>query len=469
MWIICVVITCFLAVLPGKSVGILNGGTVYGGGAIIDSGVTGGGGVSAPRFISRGNTFRAVAGDSVTLPCEVQNLGSFVIVWRRGAALLSAGQQMISRDTRLSLSGYNLQIRDIQHSDQGDYTCQIGDGSPGDLIHTIEILMPPSIQMVPANGQTTTRKGGPVSFECRTTGNPNPVVQWSKRDGVLPTGMQVQSGYLLSLSDVQRQHAGVYQCTASNGIGQPVTAEIELHVLYPPEVNVLRSWVNAGEGLEARLDCVVHADPPAEVTWYQNSFLLQPTDRRVMSHQGQTHTLNIRNIQLSDFGNYSCVVVNSIGKEKKFIELSGKPGPPAITSSQYSMPHEYNLTWNVQSVFPIMEVRILYRMIQINSTYHHPGQWHDLLVRPHQSFNPSTSERSQSYQLRNLQAESVYECLVQTKNQHGFGELSDLHQWFTSQKGRPFVSANTASSFNIKNNLIGVILSCVLLIFIHGT
>lgn len=35
--------------------------------------------------------------------------------------------------------------------------------------------------MVPANGQTTTRKGGPVSFECRTTGNPNPVVQWSKR------------------------------------------------------------------------------------------------------------------------------------------------------------------------------------------------------------------------------------------------------------------------------------------------
>lgn len=66
--------------------------------------------------------------------------GSFVIVWRRGAALLSAGQQMISRDTRLSLSGYNLQIRDIQHSDQGDYTCQIGDGSPGDLIHTIEIL-----------------------------------------------------------------------------------------------------------------------------------------------------------------------------------------------------------------------------------------------------------------------------------------------------------------------------------------
>lgn len=40
-------------------------------------------------------------------------------------------------------------------------------------------------------------------------------------------------------------------------------------VLDPPEVKVLRSWVNSGEGLEAKLDCVVHSDPPAEVWLYQ--------------------------------------------------------------------------------------------------------------------------------------------------------------------------------------------------------
>lgn len=34
----------------------------------------------------------------------------------------------------------------------------------------------------------------------------------------------------------------------------------------PPEVSVVRSWVNSGEGLEAKLDCLVHADPPAEVS-----------------------------------------------------------------------------------------------------------------------------------------------------------------------------------------------------------
>lgn len=66
--------------------------------------------------------------------------GTFVVVWKKGASLLSAGQQKITRDTRVSLHGYNLEIRDIKSSDQGDYTCQLGDGADGDLIHTIEIL-----------------------------------------------------------------------------------------------------------------------------------------------------------------------------------------------------------------------------------------------------------------------------------------------------------------------------------------
>lgn len=82
----------------------------------------------------------------------------------------------------------------------------------------------------------------------------------------------------------------------------------------------------------------------------------------------------------------------------------------------------------------------------MNSTYHHSGQWHDLLVKPTQSYNSATGERTQRYKLTNLQADAVYECLVQTKNQHGYGELSDLHQWFTSARGRSVVQSfsNTA-------------------------
>lgn len=84
-----------------------------------------------------------------------------------------------------------------------------------------------------------------------------------------------------------------------------------------------------------------------------------------MTHNGQTHSLIIRNVHILDFGNYSCIVTNSIGKEKRYIELSGKPGPARILSPKKSNPHDYELIWIVQSVFPILEVRILYRRVMV--------------------------------------------------------------------------------------------------------
>lgn len=103
--------------------------------------------------------------------------------------------------------------------------------------------------------------------------------------------------------------------------------------------------------------------------WYQNSFPLQPTDRRTISSSGTTSTLTIRTVQFSDFGNYSCVVVNSIGKEKKYVEISGKPGVAEIVSPSYSNPNDYKLTWSVQSVFPVLEAKILFRRLLVRNSY----------------------------------------------------------------------------------------------------
>lgn len=41
--------------------------------------------------------------------------------------------------------------------------------------------------------------------------------------------------------------------------------------------------------------------------WYQNSFLLDPTDRRAMFSKGEKFILNISNFQQTDFGNYRLV------------------------------------------------------------------------------------------------------------------------------------------------------------------
>jgi hypothetical protein len=64
--------------------------------------------------------------------------------------------------------------------------------------------------------------------------------------------------------------------------------------------------------------------------WYQDTILLDPTDRRKMESRGNKHTLTIRNVQGSDFGNYSCVADNSLGRAKKYMELSGNTNKPLI-------------------------------------------------------------------------------------------------------------------------------------------
>lgn len=64
----------------------------------------------------------------------------------------------------------------------GDYVCQIGDSDEArDQVHTVEILVPPSVRPVPQNGQITARKGSTVTLECRASGNPVPNIYFYKK------------------------------------------------------------------------------------------------------------------------------------------------------------------------------------------------------------------------------------------------------------------------------------------------
>lgn len=135
-----------------------------------------------PQFITKGHLYRAVVGDSIILPCKVKNLGSFILLWRRGAAVLTAANLMVSRDTRLKMvDGYNLQISDVKITDAGDYICEIGDQEPRDQVHTLEILVPPSVKPVPDHGIISARQGNTVNLECKTSGNPVPTIHWFRK------------------------------------------------------------------------------------------------------------------------------------------------------------------------------------------------------------------------------------------------------------------------------------------------
>lgn len=62
---------------------------------------------------------------------------------------------------------------------------------------------------------------------------------------------------------------------------------------------------------------------------------------------------------------------NALGRTKKYIEISGRPGPAEFISPTFSGSLEfYNLTWSVESIPPLEEIRLLYRRLMVTKLLH---------------------------------------------------------------------------------------------------
>lgn len=63
---------------------------------------------------------------------------------------------------------------------------------------------------------------------------------------------------------------------------------------------------------------------------------LDTTERHIMENRGSRHTLIIRKVHTQDFGNYSCVAENKLGKGRKTLTLTGKPNTAIFRSNPIS-------------------------------------------------------------------------------------------------------------------------------------
>lgn len=393
-----------------------------------------------PVITSQSRTFRAPVSDEVTLPCAPEHLGKFVLVWKHEDEVLTAGSMMVTPDTRYGLvGGYNLRIKNINMRSEGTYTCSISTfGDPVTVTHSLEILVAPTIIAEPSDGNYVVKKGKRVELKCKTSGNPQPEIHWTREGSLLPTGQQTLHSQQLIISSVSRDDVGVYTCTASNGVGTPARASINLQVLYPPEIELETDRVHSGINKEAHLTCRVQGNPVPLVSWYRDSNLLSETDTTSFQTQENRHTLILRSIRTGmDFGNYSCVAENSLGTFKKHIEVHGRPTAAVFRSKPNThQDQSYQLSWSVDSYSPIEEYRLLYRKIK---PYHGPidssfplgeGDWTNVII-PGDLSNPGFTHL-RSYLISGLLPESEYECLVQARNRFGWSDASRLFTFFTS-------------------------------------
>jgi len=87
-------------------------------------------------------------------------------------------------------------------------------------------------------------------------------------------------------------------------------------------------------------------------------------EQYTMESRGTRHTLIIRRVKAQDFGNYSCVADNQLGKNKKTVTLTGRPRAVQFRSNAQSQWRDkYNISWTVVSYPPIDEYKLYYKLL----------------------------------------------------------------------------------------------------------
>jgi len=383
-----------------------------------------------PKFVTAPQNIVINEGDTVRLPCIVERLEGFVLLWKRESDIITVANQIIDKRVQLEeeTNGNYLILGQAGPEDSGEYTCQISAYKPTEITHSLTIRVEPVISTVP-DSTLTVPEGSPVKLECSlVSGTPLPELSWIK-------GEHKVDGEVLEIEEISRDQAGAYRCLGSNGFGPtPVEKEVTVEVTYAPEIEVEEAYIVTNVDAEQEIVCVVNSSPAADVSWKINDTPLDSDSPGiVLTHKENRHSLLIISASNHSVGRYSCTARNELGEAIGVADISGEAGPAVILSSHISdKTNEFNLEWSVESESPI-------DMFEVAVKEEGEAKWdlHEVIVdtdNNNTSIN-DTSEADSIHRgellLTNLEPSTSYEVTIASKNSFGMGSRGDIFTFKT--------------------------------------
>ncbi|XP_053203011.1 protein amalgam-like [Panonychus citri] len=398
-----------------------------------------------PKIKSKALTLAANEGDTITFPCEVDDLGSLSVTWgsKKGSNVtqLFFGSYRFLQDDRVYLDGTNLVIKNVKQTDSGIYTCKVSTDKEISVNHTFFVNGRPQIMKEPATGNITIGQGQTLKLTCKSTVDPKPDIKWEKLDSKLTVSATNQE--TLTIPNVGRLDSGRYRCSAFSFYGSDNHADFEVVVEEEPEIELPEPHVYTGIGQEIKLRCRVYGNPTPNV-YFENS-----RGNRLPSKPGDNKeyvsTLSIRDE--NDFGKYSCYGFNKFGKKRADIEVSGRPSRPIILNSDADFPtsgDEFELKYQVTSYSPITKVLVTYRYTKDTESF---SDWNTTEIDPNNVNGPSYNLK---YILQNMDRKT-YEVRVYAENKYGRSEGSEIYS-ITADGAKEHWKVAGSSSYSIKSS-----------------
>ncbi|XP_037532518.1 carcinoembryonic antigen-related cell adhesion molecule 5-like [Nematolebias whitei] len=236
-------------------------------------------------------------GSDIALSCSAESKPSADLKWLLDGDLLPD-------------SGPELRLMNVQTSQSGNYTCQAFNSKTlryqTSQPSAVSVLARISNVVVRSNPTDLVEFSSSVSLFCSSSGS-SPSFLWMNGSSEVSDSDRVQiteQHSTLTLIIVTRYDRGPYRCHVSNYFSTAISDPLHLLISYGPEqikLTVLPPREYFEEGSDVHLSCSVDSRPAATFQWFLNGDLLPQSGSE----------LNLKNVDMSQSGNYSCQAFNS--------------------------------------------------------------------------------------------------------------------------------------------------------------
>ena len=169
-------------------------------------------------------------------------------------------------------------------------------------------------------------KNQKVTIACSATGQPRPIIKWSKAVGSLPKDRNEELNGTLTMYNVKRKDGGTYICKAENILGSATdTAQLTIFSPLRFKVRPPQEVTHSMFGSSLLLPCMAESDLRTTITWTKDGESSLPVESNVL----QNGSLLIQNIKKLNQGSYTCRATNALTT----IEAKVKVNSPVIATS----------------------------------------------------------------------------------------------------------------------------------------
>jgi len=256
-------------------------------------------------------------GDKITLACSVGSPSTDKVTWQ-----LNDKDLMVDSVRVRQPSNWQLEVKDIRYSDSGNYSCYVD----SKFINSTTLVVEGKPRFTDSFLVATPRNGTKLTLECAAMGRPLPSISWLENSIQLKNqshGIQIKNkvaGDILSskltIQSIAYWNNGSFTCVASNRHGSvkhtaPVHVHVPAFIVKPPQ-----NEYRIRKGANVTLKCKAFGIPRPTVLWHPVADKLDAryTQRVIISGFTVEMEFSIHHIVTADSKNYTCIVVNPVGK-----------------------------------------------------------------------------------------------------------------------------------------------------------